>query len=261
MKKPAMRIRFAIHLRGIPGIERMAARPNAGCRGFLGQTTGHWIALSCLFVGIALPVDGGGQESRVALDPKMVTNESTVGDPAGLVDEQRLIIGPPVGEPTTGWNINSKHNKTYPYSSYLDLGTEKPLSKLWLFDTHNHGDVIISVGQPGEWRKIATYDCRKYMAWVSIPLDVRTRYVRLTRTTAGAQFTEIAIYEYSPAAWTALQEQKAAKAKAESERQAAMAARTASGVATSADRAAALRSTVTGRRDHLCQLEREKWLL
>ena len=39
------------------------------------------------------------QELRVDLDATMVTNEADVGDPSGLVDEQRLIVGPPVGKP------------------------------------------------------------------------------------------------------------------------------------------------------------------
>ncbi len=52
----------------------------------------------------------------------MLTNEADVGDPSGLVDEQREIIGPPAGKPTTTWELNSKYWKQFPFSAYLDLG-------------------------------------------------------------------------------------------------------------------------------------------
>ncbi|MDP7251589.1 MAG: hypothetical protein QGF00_18420 [Planctomycetota bacterium] len=152
----------------------------------------------------------------------MVINEADVGDPAGLVDEQDKIIGPPAGKPDSIWKINSFHNKKYPFSAHIDLGEEKNLSKLWLFDTHSSGQVVISHGKPGDWKKLTTYNCGTYMKWVSIPLDVRSRYIQLTRMTPGAQFTEIAIYEYSPEAWKAMVSRKAAEARAEAARQAAI---------------------------------------
>ncbi len=152
----------------------------------------------------------------------MVINEADVGDPAGLVDEQDKIIGPPAGKPDSIWKINSFHNKKYPFSAHIDLGEEKNLSKLWLFDTHSSGQVVISHGKPGDWKKLTTYNCGTYMKWVSIPLDVRSRYIQLTRMTPGAQFTEIAIYEYSPEAWKAMVSRKASEARAEAARQAAI---------------------------------------
>jgi len=163
------------------------------------------------------------QETRLELRPSMVVNEADVGDPGALVDEQRQIIGPPAGKPSSIWRINSQHNKTYPYSAHIDLGSEKNLSTIWLFDTHNKGDVVISAGKPGAWNKVATYDCGTYMRWISVPLDVTTRYLRLTRMTPGAQFTEIAVYEYTAEAHQAMLARKAAQAKAEAERQAALA--------------------------------------
>jgi hypothetical protein len=163
------------------------------------------------------------QEIRLALQPDMVINEAEVGDPGGLVDEQEQIIGPPAGKPSSIWQINSRHNKSYPYSAHIDLGTEKNLSTLWLYDTHNKGDVVISAGTPGAWREVASYDCGRYMHWARIPLDVTSRYLRLTRMTPGAQFTEIAIYEHTPDAHRAMLERKAAEAKARAEREAALA--------------------------------------
>ena len=177
---------------------------------------------SCVLCSLIASFGAHAQEIRLNLKPSMVVNEADVGEPAGLVDEQDKIVGPPSGKPDSIWKINSRNNKQYPFSAHLDLGQEKNLSKLWLFDTHDQGDVAISCGKPGEWKKLTTYNCGKYMEWVSIPLDVRSRYIQLTRMSPGAQFTEIAIYEYSQEAWEATLARKAAEAKAEVERQAAV---------------------------------------
>ncbi|MBN2451836.1 MAG: hypothetical protein JXR77_15715 [Lentisphaeria bacterium] len=178
-----------------------------------------WVwALAAVAMAAALP----GQEMRLDLSPPMVVNEARHGTPAGLVDEQRLIIGPPAGNPASSWEVPSQHRKEFPYSAYLDLGTERNLASLWLFDTHGTGDVVVSVGTPGQWRDVATYGCGAYMQWVRIPLEVSSRYLRLSRQSPGAQFTEVALYEFTPEAHRAMLERKAEEARQEAERQAAL---------------------------------------
>lgn len=162
------------------------------------------------------------QETRVGLDPTMLTNEAEVGDPSGLVDEQRQIIGPPVGKPSKSWEVNSKYWKDFPYSAYLDLGERKNLASLWLFDTNGSGDVVISHGEPGKWQEAATYDCGSYLKWAEVRLDVSTRYLRITRITPGANFSEIAVYEYTDEAYQEMLARKAEEARREAERQAAL---------------------------------------
>ena len=179
----------------------------------------------CVVAGLAVSGAAASlwaQETRVDLNPKMVVNESDVGEPAGLVDEQRLIVGPPVGKPSSSWTINSQHNKKHPFSVHLDLGEAKPLSKLWLFDTNGKGEVEIAWGEPGHWKTIATYDCGSYLKWEAIALDVSTRYLRLTRKTPGANFSEIAVYEYTPEAYQAMLARKAEEARKKAERDAAL---------------------------------------
>ena len=66
--------------------------------------------LAAMLVSIGLsPL--AAQETRVELKPSMIVNETDLGEPNGLVDEQKLIIGPPTGKPTSSWKINSKHNQ------------------------------------------------------------------------------------------------------------------------------------------------------
>ncbi len=138
-------------------------------------------AFLLLVTGALLPVALTAQQRRLELDPDMVTNEAEFGDPAGLVDEQRDIIGPPVGAPTMMWQVNTRHNKEYPVSAHLDLKEARNLASLWLFDTHDTGEVVISSGAPGKWTPVATYDCGSYMKWMEIPLNVTSRYLRITR--------------------------------------------------------------------------------
>jgi hypothetical protein len=162
------------------------------------------------------------QHHRVELKPTMLTNEQDVGDPSGMIDEQREIIGPPVGRPKTTWEVNSRHSKDFPFHAYLDLGKTKNLSSLWLFDTNGKGDVIISAGEPGKWRQVATYDCGSYLQWSEVRLDVTTRCLRITRTTPGANFSEIAVYEYTDEQFRAMQLAKAEAARREHERKLAL---------------------------------------
>ena len=162
------------------------------------------------------------QEVRVELLPRMLTNEAKQGDAAALVDEQREIIGVPAGKPATSWDIPSQNWKDFPYSVTLDLGEAKTLASLWLFDTNGNGEVVISAGQPDQWREVAKYDCGAYLKWSEVRLDAQTRYLRLTRMTPGANFTEIAVYEHSQTSWQQLQQQLAEATRAEQLRQTAM---------------------------------------
>ncbi len=178
------------------------------------------LLMALLFV--QLPAHLKAQQLRVELDAKMLVNEAEVGDPRGLIDEQREIIGPPQGQPTKSWQLNSKYWKQFPFSCYLDLGKEMNLSSLWLFDTNGTGDVAISVGAPGAWKEVATYDCGSYLKWAEIKLDVTSRYVRITRQTPGANFSEIAIYEYTKEAYEQLLAARAEQARLQAERAAAL---------------------------------------
>lgn len=186
-------------------------------RAIAGLTLGSWM-ISGAFADADLP------ETRVRVDPSQVVNESKVGDPTGLVDEQDQIVGPPAGNPTGNWDINSSQNKNYPFSSYVDLGKERNLSSLWIYDGNGNGKLVISVGKPGAWKEVLTYGCEQYNKWVPLTMDVTAQYVRFTRMEAGAQFAEVAFYEYTPQAYLAMVERKATEAKVAAEREAAVAA-------------------------------------
>lgn len=157
----------------------------------------------------------------------MVTNEVEGGDPSGLVDEQELLGDAdvaPSGEPTTGWLIPSQLNKTvFPASAYIDLGEEKHVASVWIYDTNSNGGLHISSGTPGEWKIETTYDCKAYKKWVEVPLTAKTRYVRLTRVTPGAIFAEIAINAVSPEEYATAAAKKEAEEKAATDKATAIA--------------------------------------
>ncbi len=160
---------------------------------------------------------------RLLLAPGMLQSSSPLADFRGLVDEQLDVGDPPAGAPATGWQIGSQHNAEFPFACVVDLGAELPLATLWLFDTHNIGEVLIQAGTPDAWQDVALLKTESYLQWRSVTLDRQVRYLRLELRQPAAIFTEIALDAYSPAGWQALQERLAAAAQREAEHQAALA--------------------------------------
>ena len=58
-------------------------------------TRSHAILVAAMLIG---SIPASAQELRVELKPTMLTNEAEVGDPSGIIDEQRQIIGPPFNQ-------------------------------------------------------------------------------------------------------------------------------------------------------------------
>ena len=161
----------------------------------------------------------GDEEARVGLAPDMVVNEAERGNPEAMVDEQEQVADPPSGEPESTWQIKSNYWKTFPYSAYVDLGSRRNLSSLWIFDTYNVGELVVSSGEPGTWEEVFAHETKGYKSWVRLPLDVTTRYLRFTRVKPSCIFSEIALYEHTEAGYEAMLQRKAAEA----ERQVALA--------------------------------------
>ncbi len=160
---------------------------------------------------------------RLLLRPEMLQSSSPLADFAGLVDEQLDVGDPPAGAPATPWRVAPQHNARFPFSCVLDLGAEVPLASLWLFDTHNVGDVAVQAGAPDAWRDVAVLRTDAYLQWRRIPLDLEARCLRVEVREPSALFTELALDAYSPAGWQARQERLEADRRREAERQAALA--------------------------------------
>lgn len=174
-----------------------------------------WLILLCICTSPLL-----AQQKRIGLSPAMLHNESSVGDANALIDEQDLIVGPPAGKPTQHWRVGGQDNGKFPLHLTIDLGSQRNVSDLWLYDTNAKGDVVISTGKPDAWIEKTTYDCGTYNAWARITIDTPTRYLRLSRMSPNANFSEIAIYEHTDEAWAAIKQEQEQQAQAQRQRDA-----------------------------------------
>ncbi len=164
-------------------------------------------------LGSAPPADAG---EKIVLTPDMITNESGVGAPEAMVDEQGPAGQPRVSSPETKWQTPG-YNKLdqYPVHFYIDLGQTRHLSRVSFYDMNGKGDIHVSTGQPGQWEPLLTDDGVGYKTWKDHDVDVKTRYVRVTKDGPGGLFHELALYEYTDAELVEL----AARKKVEQERQ------------------------------------------
>ncbi|HEY0074640.1 MAG TPA: hypothetical protein VGB77_11095, partial [Abditibacteriaceae bacterium] len=151
------------------------------------------------------PQNAAEKTVRVPLNAQMLRSESELADFSGLVDEQATIGDPPNVAAKTGWEINSQHNKKFPFAAVLDLGAEKHLAALWFYDINNMGEIAFYGGKPGEWKSIGEAKTDRYMSWQQVPLSATTRYIRIELKSSSAIISEIALYAYTHEGFKALQ--------------------------------------------------------
>jgi hypothetical protein len=137
-------------------------------------------------------------EQKITLTPSMVVNESGNGNATQLVDEQATAGDPANGNGgaastiwTPGWGT-----QYFPASAYIDLGQVCTVSKIYLKDGPSSGDVVVSVGSPGNWMPVFTDHLLEYDTWnPHVVVPVQTRYVRITLMQQNANVPEIVIYK------------------------------------------------------------------
>ena len=130
------------------------------------------------------------------LNANMVTNESNLGNAGCLADEAAAMGDPNTGtggSPTNIW-FPSWNASDYPASAYLDFGQFQPVSKVFLYDSNGVGNVTVSTGFPGHWQPVFQDDLRNYGTWNAHLVNLRTRYLRVTRADTGGNIAEIAVY-------------------------------------------------------------------
>ena len=188
-------------------------------RGWLmGALTASALATGCARAQLAPAAQP--ETARIPLSPAMLSSESEKVDFSGLIDEQDAIGDPPKIAAKNGWKFTPGGKA--PAAAVLDLGAEKPLASVWLYDTNGVGDTVFYAGKPGDWKPVATYDGGKYMSWSQIPLNVKTRYLRVEVKDGQSNSAEMALYGYSDAGWQNYQQQQAAAVTAATEKAAAI---------------------------------------
>ena len=122
------------------------------------------------------------------------------GDPGKLVDEQDIIDDPangPGGNPLSFWFPGWK-TRFYPAEGYLDLGSVKTLTRIFLRDITGTGNFKIYAGAPGEWESTPIVDdnLQAYLSWTEHTTPVRTRYLKVVMDDASSKVGELAIYGF-----------------------------------------------------------------
>jgi len=122
------------------------------------------------------------------------------GDPGKLVDEQNLIDNPangPGGNPLSFWFPGWK-SRFYPAEGYLDLGSVKTLTRIFLRDISGTGNFKIYAGSLNEWESTPIVDdnLQAYLSWTEHTTPVTTRYLRVVMEDPSSKVGELAIYGY-----------------------------------------------------------------
>lgn len=147
-----------------------------------------------LLIALILVSSALGRSVKVQVLPEMVVNESPLGDPRELFDEQSGPAYPPANTPKTQWHGGYKE-QDYPIHAYIDLGSERQIITIYLYDTNGDGDFIVSYGSPGRWSELFRDDCKRYNAWKPHDVAISTRYLRFTKTAPSANVSEMVIIE------------------------------------------------------------------
>ncbi len=122
------------------------------------------------------------------------------GDPGNLIDEQDVIDDPangPGGNPLSFWFPGWK-SRFYPAEGYLDLGSTKTLTRIFLRDISGVGNFKIYAGAPGNWETTPIVDdnLQAYLSWTEHETPVATRYLKVVMDDPSSKVSELAIYGY-----------------------------------------------------------------
>lgn len=150
----------------------------------------------------------GGQETeqihrvpeQIVLSSDMIVDEVTGGSYWSanyLTDEQNCTPENNLHPLSQSWKPYWNMDKG-PYHIYIDLKTVHRLTNIALHDMHNTKNLVISIGEPGNWIPLFTDSCEKYKVWKQHTIDVSTRFIRISMfESIYAAVNEIVIYGYS----------------------------------------------------------------
>jgi hypothetical protein len=151
---------------------------------------------------IADMLDEGGKQ--LILRPEMISyssdnlsNTNPSLQNVGLVDEQTEVGNPIMNrgnKTTNNWKTIKIKSEEYPYSAYIDLGEEKFINTISIFDANNEGELSISVGRPYDWQQVAVDRLMQYNKWSHHIVNQETQMIRITKHSPASNIGEIVIY-------------------------------------------------------------------
>ena len=137
-------------------------------------------------------------ENRVIIKKSMITNEEQKADAWVLFDEQDMTgdNAPPMGQKALSVKAWGGVPKGVVPSCYVDLGKERNISSIWLYDGRGgNSDFIVFYGKPGVWKELFREKCIGYQTWKKHTAKVKTQFLRFIKTGSNANICEIVIYE------------------------------------------------------------------
>jgi hypothetical protein len=172
---------------------------------FLSVKLPAFVVLSLLFFGgAAVPSFGAPEETpkggrQIVLKPEMVKSSGAYSFDT-MIDEQGAGKNPALHAGKSVWDLPYSGTGAYPLEFVIDLGAEKHLSHVLLWDSNGEGAVTVYAGDPakGDWEEVFTDKGDQYQEWsVHKGLDRRTRYLRVTKESVSGIFGEMLVYEYT----------------------------------------------------------------
>ena len=120
-------------------------------------------------------------------------------EPADLLVDEQPLAGDPRGghggQPENSYPISwIDRDLHYPTQIVVDLAVPHALTDVYLFDMQGTGRVTIDTGTPDAWQPLAGDPLTGYMTWNRHPVEIETRYLRLTFADPGAKVGELLLY-------------------------------------------------------------------
>jgi hypothetical protein len=147
----------------------------------------HITALAGLFLSAA--------PGPVVLSPANLHDLMGGVDARNLVDEQ-AGLDPRAGKngPPSTIFPQTFSTQYYPYEAVIDLGRARNLTELWYYDANGIGNLALATGDIGAWDTLPDISTSSYNTWKSVPVNRRTRFVRLVARDNQARVAEIVLY-------------------------------------------------------------------
>ncbi len=153
--------------------------------------------IACVLLLFAV-VSVAGAAERIVLDAEMLINMSGERPALELIDEQDLAGDPRTGQAapaetlySNGWSGAELY---YPLSVVVDLGVAHDLTAVCYFDGQGSGPMTVSARNGDAWTMLLADDLTQYQKWVHRPVQITTRYLRVTFLNPGSQIGELALY-------------------------------------------------------------------
>ena len=137
--------------------------------------------------------------AQINLTPEMIVDEVIGGSywsASYLVDEQYCTPLNELHPVSQSWKPYWNMDKA-PYHFYIDLKTVHKITNISLHDMHNTKNLVVSVGEPGNWQPLFTDPCENYKIWKQHPVNCETRYIRISMLeSVFAAVNEIVVFGY-----------------------------------------------------------------